>query len=59
MLHAKDFKCCEKKCKNKAVAFFPVFDPDIPQYPYCRECLDKLKLKLIINFSEINNKPKT
>ena len=53
MIHAKDLNCVEKKCKEKAVAFFPVFDPDIPSYPYCRKCLDKMKIKLLIKLSKI------
>lgn len=42
---ANDCKCCE--CGKQAVAFWPVVDIDIPSHPYCRECLDKTKLKLI------------
>ena len=30
------------------MAFWPVFEPDIPCHPYCRECLDKEKLKAMI-----------
>jgi hypothetical protein len=44
-IYAKDCKC--KDCGKQAVAFFPVCDPDIPQYPYCRECLDIRKKKLM------------
>lgn len=47
-IKASDCKCCEKGCENKAVAFYPVFDPDIPSHPYCRECLDKVKTKVLI-----------
>lgn len=53
MQKASDFKCCETKCKQTAVAFFPVFDPDIPSFPYCRKCLDKVKLALLIKLQEI------
>jgi hypothetical protein len=47
---ASDFKCCKCK-KESAVAFWPIVDPDIPSYPYCRKCLDKEKIKLLIYFS--------
>ena len=43
---ASDCKCCE--CGQQAVAFWPVFDPDIPSYPDCRKCLDKAKTEMII-----------
>lgn len=51
---ASDEKCC--KCGKQAVAFWPVFDPDIPTYPYCRECLDKAKRELMIRLAEIDKK---
>jgi len=50
-IYAKDKKCIE--CKAPAVAFFPIFDIDIPSYPYCRKCLDKAKLKLLIKLNKI------
>ena len=53
-MKASDCKCC--KCGKQAVAFWPVIDPDIPSQPYCRECLDKVKLKLLIELSKIDNK---
>lgn len=43
-MKASECKCCE--CGKQAVAFYPVFDPDIPSYPYCQECLDKAKMEL-------------
>lgn len=43
-------------CGKKAVAFWPVIDPDIPAYPYCRECLEKEKRKLIIKLNDIDKK---
>jgi len=45
-MNAKDCKC--NKCGKQAVAFWPVFDPDIPYVAWCRECLDKEKLNLLI-----------
>ena len=29
-------------------------DPDIPAFPYCRECLDKVKMKLLIQLNEVD-----
>ena len=43
-MKASECKCCE--CGKQAVAFYPVRDPDIPSYPYCRACLDKMKMEL-------------
>ena len=46
IIKAEESKCV--RCDAPAVAFFPAFDPDIPSYPYCRRCLDDIKLKLMI-----------
>ena len=43
-MKASECKC--RECGKRAVAFWPVYDPDIPSYPYCRECLDKMKMEL-------------
>ena len=56
-MKASDCKCC--KCGKQAVAFFPVIDPDIPSYPYCRECLNKEKMELSIKLQEIFEKYNT
>lgn len=53
MKYAKDYKCCECKTEQ-AVTFFPVCDPDIPSYPYCKKCLDKVKVKLLIELNKID-----
>lgn len=45
-MKASECKCC--KCGKQAVAFWPIIDPDIPSFPYCRECLDKEKTELMI-----------
>lgn len=45
VVRASDCTCIE--CGKPAVAFWPVVDPDIPSHPYCRECLDRAKDKLI------------
>lgn len=46
MIKAKDCKCI--KCGKQAVAFYPCIDPDIPEEPYCRECLDEIKNKVLM-----------
>jgi len=43
-------------CGKQAVAFFPVYDPDIPAYPYCRDCLDKAKTELRDKLFDIDNR---
>lgn len=55
-MKASECKCCV--CEKQAVAFWPVCDPDIPAYPYCRKCLDQEKRELIIKLSEIDKKYK-
>ena len=45
-MKASECKCC--KCGKPAVALWPVIDPDIPQHPYCRKCLNAEKLKAMI-----------
>lgn len=54
LVKASDCKCCE--CGEQAVAFWPVIDPDIPSYPYCRKRLDKAKGELIRMLLEIDKK---
>ena len=53
-MKAIDCKCIV--CGKKAVVFWPVIDPDIPSHPYCRKCLDKEKMELMIKLREIDNK---
>ena len=48
--HAKDEECIS--CGEQAVVFFPVFDPDIQSDPYCRKCVEKAKIELLI---QLNN----
>lgn len=45
LVKANEFKCCV--CGETAVAFWPVYEPDIPSNPYCRKCLDKAKGELL------------
>ncbi len=46
-MKASECKCCV--CGKQAVAFWPIIDPDIPSYPYCRNCLDKAKREMLID----------
>ena len=55
-MKATDCKCIE--CGQQAVAFWPVIDPDIPGNPYCRECLDDMKTRMIIEIDRILKKKK-
>jgi len=50
VVHASECQCCV--CGQPAVAFWPVIDPDIPSHPYCRECLDKAKLELMMRINK-------
>ena len=53
---AKDYKCSSSKCDNQAEVFYPVFDPDIPSYPYCRKCVRKLQLELLKSLDDIDKR---
>lgn len=53
-MKASECKCIE--CGKQAVAFWPVIDPDIQSHPYCRECLDKAKMELMMKLNEIDKK---
>lgn len=46
-MKASKYKCCI--CGKQAVAFWPMIDPDIPAKPYCRKCLDKAKIQVLMN----------
>ena len=50
-MNAKDCKC--NKCGKQAVAFWPVIDPDIPSEAWCRKCLDKAKLELLMKIKNL------
>lgn len=54
MVKASDCKCCI--CGKPAVAFWPCIDPDIPSHPYCRKCLDRAKMQLIVKLNEAKTK---
>lgn len=46
-MKASECKCCI--CGKQAIAFWPMIDPDIPAEPYCRKCLDKAKIQVLMN----------
>lgn len=48
--HARDEKCSD--CGEPAEVYWPVVDPDIPSYPYCRECAEKRKTELLIRLHD-------
>jgi len=50
-IKAADCKC---SCGKQAVAFWPCIDPDIQSHPYCRECLDKAQVELLIKLQEMD-----
>lgn len=45
-MKASECKCII--CGEQAVAFWPFIDLDIPAKPYCRKCLDKTKMKVLM-----------
>jgi len=49
-LRADTMQCCV--CKEKAVAFWPAIDLGIRSHPYCRACMNKAKIELLILLSE-------
>lgn len=56
-MKASECKCIV--CGKQAVAFWPLIDPDIPAQPYCRKCLDKAKMEVLINsFDKSKNEAK-
>ena len=46
-------KCC--KCSQPAVAYWPAIDPDIESFPYCRKCLDREQMNLLIEMEELSS----
>lgn len=46
-MNASECKCIV--CGKQAVAFWPLIDPDIPAQPYCRKCLDKAKIEVLMS----------
>jgi hypothetical protein len=50
MTKASDCFCA---CGKPAVCYWPCIDPDIPSHPYCRECVDKAQVSLLLKLQEI------
>jgi hypothetical protein len=51
-VHAGDYycvRCYSDKKENGAEVFWPAFDPDVRSFPYCRPCVDYLKLKMMVD----------
>lgn len=49
--HAEDYycvKCYREKKKVSATGFFPIFDPDIPFYPFCQEHITEARNRIIL-----------
>lgn len=44
---------CTCECGKPAVAFWPVVDLDIPSNPYCRECLVRNKVDLLVELVDM------
>jgi len=45
MKYAKDELCID--CGKQAEVFWPMVDPDIPSYPYCKTCVRKRQFNLL------------
>lgn len=53
--HAEDYYCVKCYSKNKKIqanSFLPIFDPDIPFFPYCDKHARELSIKLMLDISE-------
>jgi len=44
----KRIKCFYPGCDKDAVCRWPAIDPDIPSHPYCREHVEELKMKAMM-----------
>jgi hypothetical protein len=50
--HASDYYCVgcyQDKREVPAEGFFPVFDVDIPVFPYCNKCIEKMRINIILD----------
>ena len=53
--HAEDYccvRCYEKSEQIPGDVFWPMVDPDIPHFPYCKGCADEEQIKLMIQIYE-------
>lgn len=53
MTKPKKIKDVCRRCGQPAVAYWPVIDIDIESHPYCRECLDREKVQMMIELDNI------
>jgi len=54
-IHAIDYYCIRCYGKNKLVQanrLWPMMDPDIPFFPYCKQCVDDLVFEMMIKLGE-------
>lgn len=52
-VHAEDYYCVgcySLKKEVSAEVFWPNVDLDVNSFPYCRSCVDYMKMKLMIDF---------
>lgn len=52
---ASDYKCCACK-KRPAVVFWPCIDLDIEAHPYCRVCLEKAQMEVMLKLMDEKGK---
>ena len=45
-------KCYREGKETRAEFFWPIIDPDIKSRPYCRSCIDKLVISLILEMEK-------
>lgn len=57
MKKASEFKCCMCK-KAQADVFWPCIDIDIPSHPYCRKCVTKQQMEVMIQIAEMDSPSK-
>jgi hypothetical protein len=55
MTKPKKIKDVCRRCNQPSVAYWPAIDPDIESFPYCRKCLDREKMKLLIEMEELSS----
>ncbi len=46
-MKANECKCC--KCGKQAYAFWPMIDPDIPSYAFCKTHLREIQMGILID----------
>ncbi len=51
--YARDYQCSD--CPEQAEVFWPIVDPDIESFPFCRECVETQKAVYFIFISEVEH----